>query len=74
MELRTGKIKWFSGEKGYGFIVPDDGGADVFLHSRDVLSCGVKKEDLTDGRAVKFRAEDNPRGNGKKVARHVELA
>jgi len=74
--MQTGTIKWFNNEKGYGFIVPDDGSDDVFLHKRDVLSSGIKepKQSLPDGRKVKYIPEDNPRGNGKKIARHVELA
>lgn len=74
-EMQTGTIKWFDDKKGYGFIVPDDGSADVFLHKRDVTASGIKnaKEALTEERKVKYRCEDNPRGNGKKIARHVEL-
>lgn len=75
-EMQSGKIKWFDDDKGYGFIVPDDGSADVFLHKRDVASCGIKnaRQALKDGREVKFRSEDNPRGGGRKIARYVELA
>lgn len=74
--MQNGKIKWFSDDKGYGFIVPDDGSPDIFFHKTDAMKSGVKnpKKDLTDGRPVRFRSEDNIRGNGKKLARHVELA
>lgn len=74
--MQSGKIKWFNEDKGYGFIVPDDGSQDVFLHKRDVMSSGIKnmRHSLTDGRPVRFRSEDNPRGGGKKIARHIELA
>lgn len=74
--MQNGKIKWFADDKGYGFIVPDDGSPDIFFHKRDAMASGIKnpKKELTDGRPVRFRSEDNIRGNGKKLARHVELA
>ena len=73
--MRNGKVKWFDDDKGYGFIIPDDGSRDVFVHKRDLLACGVKdpKSAMTDGRAVRFRDEDNPRNNGGKIAKHVEF-
>lgn len=74
-EMQTGKIKWFSDEKGYGFIIPDDGSPDIFFHKRDAMTSGIKhpRRALNDGREVRFRSEDNIRGNGKKLARYIEL-
>lgn len=74
--MQSGKVKWFDDDKGYGFIVPDDGSRDVFVHKRDLLSCGIKdaKAAMTDGRAVRYRTEDNPRNTGGKIAKHVEFA
>jgi cold shock protein len=74
--MQSGKIKWFDDDKGYGFIVPDDGSGDVFIHKRDVQSSGIKnaKFALKEGRPVTFRSEDNPRGGGRKIARHIVLA
>ena len=74
--MQSGKVKWYDDAKGYGFIIPDDGSVDIFFHKTDMVAAGIKnpRKDLTDGRAVKFRSEDNTRGNGKKIARYVELA
>lgn len=38
----TGKTKFFSSDKGYGFIVPDDGGADIFVHLKDLKATGIR--------------------------------
>lgn len=46
--MATGKVKWFNAEKGFGFIIPDDGGADMFAHIND---CGRV---LTEGEHVQY--------------------
>ena len=59
--MQSGKIKWFSSEKGYGFIKPQDGGQDVFVHRNNVK--GLDWEDsLHDGESVEFETEQTPKG------------
>lgn len=55
-----GTVKWFSKEKGYGFVVPDDGGKDIFVHYNDIAGEGFKT--LLDGQHVEFETDDGPRG------------
>ncbi len=54
-----GKVKWFSAEKGYGFIEREDGG-DVFVHFSAIQEDGFKN--LTEGQEVEFEIVDGPRG------------
>ena len=55
----TGTVKWFNEEKRYGFITPDDGGQDLFVH-QTALSDGIRG--LTDGVKVEFEPESGPKG------------
>lgn len=55
----TGKVKWFSREKGYGFIQPDDG-QDVFVHQSDIRGTGF--QELTEGERVQFVIKRSPKG------------
>ena len=50
--MATGTVKWFNGQKGYGFIQPDEGGADVFVHISALQRSGLQT--LTDGQRVEF--------------------
>lgn len=50
--MATGTVKWFNATKGYGFIVPQDGGKDVFVHITAVQSAGLKG--LNEGQRVSF--------------------
>ena len=50
--MATGKVKWFNPRKGYGFIAPDDGGKDAFVHISALEKAGIT--DLNEGDAVKF--------------------
>jgi len=68
--MKTGKIKWFNPEKGYGFINPDEGGEDIFLHISAVEEAGLAI--LEPGQKIKFNLEENPK-NGKKSAIDLQL-
>jgi len=56
----TGKIKWYDVERGYGFIVPDEGGPDVFIHRSEVQS--EESDSLGEGKAVEYETKSSPKG------------
>jgi CspA family cold shock protein len=55
-----GTVKWFSGQKGYGFIAPDSGGKDLFTHHTGIEMSGYKT--LEEGQRVSFIVERGPKG------------
>jgi CspA family cold shock protein len=55
-----GKVKWFNESKGYGFITPDDGGADLFVHFSEIQADGYKT--LREGDEVTFEKGQGPKG------------
>jgi cold shock protein len=65
----TGTVKFFNGERGYGFIKPDDGGRDVFVHITAVERAGLK--DLAEGQRISFEVEPDKKGKGPKAVNLV---
>jgi cold shock protein len=63
--MATGTVKWFNGQKGFGFIQPDDGGADVFVHISAVERAGL--HDLREGQKVSYEITQDRR-SGKSSA------
>ncbi|MCS6827617.1 MAG: cold shock domain-containing protein [Caldilinea sp.] len=55
-----GTVKWFSDQKGYGFITPDSGRKDVFVHQTAIISKGFRT--LAEGDKVEFSIENGPKG------------
>ncbi|TAN52197.1 MAG: cold-shock protein [Methylococcaceae bacterium] len=58
--MRTGTVKWFDEGKGFGFITPQDGGDDVFVHHSTISGSGFKV--LTEGQVVQFESQKGPKG------------
>jgi cold shock protein len=58
--MATGSVKWFSDEKGFGFITPDDSGPDLFVHQTAIQGNGFRS--LAEGAKVSYDAEQGPKG------------
>jgi cold shock protein len=58
--MATGTVKWFNAQKGYGFIQPENGGADVFVHISAVERAGM--DNLREGQKLSFELEQGQRG------------
>jgi CspA family cold shock protein len=67
--MATGKVKWYNSQKGFGFIAPDDGGKDVFVHATALESAGIRG--LNDGQAVSFELREE---RGKVSAAQLKLS
>jgi len=58
--VSEGVVKWFLAEKGFGFITPDDGGKDCFVHHSEIRTDGYRA--LAEGQRVSFESENGPKG------------
>jgi CspA family cold shock protein len=58
--MAQGTVKWFNGEKGFGFIAPDGGGADVFVHFSAISASGYRT--LEENQKVSFEVKQGPKG------------
>jgi CspA family cold shock protein len=67
MSRLTGTVKFFNNAKGFGFITPDEGGKDVFVHATAVEASNIPA--IGEGDRVSFDLEDDPRGRGEKAVR-----
>ncbi len=66
--MASGTVKWFNPTKGYGFIQPDDGGKDVFVHITAVQAAGL--QGLQDGQKVSYELADQ---RGKTAASNIRV-
>ena len=66
--MATGKVKWFDAKKGFGFITPDDGGKDAFLHVSALQAGNVQS--VSDGQAVSYELTEQ---RGKQAASEIAL-
>ncbi len=69
--MATGTVKWFNAEKGYGFIQPDEGGKDVFVHISAVEQAGLRN--LQEGQKINFEVVADRR-SGKSAASNLRAA
>lgn len=69
--MATGTVKWFNTQKGFGFIQPDEGGADVFVHISAVEKSGMRG--LNEGQKISYDVQTDPK-NGKAAAVNLQNA
>jgi CspA family cold shock protein len=67
--MATGTVKWYNPSKGYGFIAPEDGGKDVFVHATALEAAGIRA--LNDGQRVSFELQEE---RGKTSAAQLRIA
>ncbi len=58
--MATGTVKWFNDQKGYGFIAPDEGGKDLFVHHSEIVGDGYRS--LSEGARVQFEVREGAKG------------
>ena len=66
--MATGKVKWFDAKKGFGFITPDEGGKDAFLHVSALQAANIQS--VNDGQAVSYELTEQ---RGKMAASNIAL-
>ncbi len=66
---QRGTVKWFNSQKGFGFIVPDDGGKDIFVHISAVEQAGLRG--LNEGQKVEFELQEN---RGRTAATNLKVS
>ena len=66
--MATGTVKWFNADKGYGFIAPDNGGSDVFVHITAVQQAGL--DGLNENQKVNYEVENG--NNGREYATNLQ--
>lgn len=66
--MATGTVKWYNAQKGYGFIAPDDGGKDVFVHATALEAAGLRG--LEDGQQVSYELQED---RGKTSAGQLKI-
>jgi CspA family cold shock protein len=69
IKMATGTVKWYNPQKGYGFIAPDEGGKDVFVHATALEAAGIRS--LDDGQTVSFELTDD---RGKTSATSLKVS
>jgi CspA family cold shock protein len=67
--MAEGTVKWFNADKGFGFLAPDDGGEDVFVHFSAIDGAGFRE--LAEGQRVQFQSEQGQKGLQAKSVRPV---
>jgi cold shock protein len=67
--MASGTVKWFNAEKGYGFIAPDEGGSDVFVHFSAIQSTGYRS--LEEGQKVEFEITKGQKGDAAADVRPI---
>jgi len=70
LKMQTGTVKWFNGQKGFGFVQPDAGGSDVFVHISAVERAGLST--LQEGQKISYEVEQDRR-SGKSAAAQLQL-
>jgi cold shock protein len=68
--MATGTVKWFNDAKGYGFITPDDGGKDLFVHHTNISGSGFRS--LAEGAKVEFESRAGTKGPEATGVRTIE--